>query len=135
LVLEVADRLEKVVGPSGTVTRFGGSQFVIFCEELDDVGQAVEVATQVLEIIDEPFRLGAEEAFIGASVGIAFAPLGLSKPETLISNADVAMYRAKERDQRYEIFDAEMRAWVESQRKIEIALRYGIERDEFELFF
>jgi diguanylate cyclase (GGDEF)-like protein/PAS domain S-box-containing protein len=135
IIVEVARRLEKVARPSGTVTRFGGDQFVVFCEELDDVGDAVDVADRILASVHEPFQIGDEEAFISASVGIAFSPHGLSTADVLISNADVAMHRAKERDQRYEIFDVEMRAWVESRRRIELALRYGIERNEFDLHY
>jgi diguanylate cyclase (GGDEF)-like protein/PAS domain S-box-containing protein len=136
LVVETARRLGEVVGDAGTIARFGGDQFVVFCDELDDVSEAVEYATRILEVIDQPYRVGNEEAFLTASIGIAFAVLGLSTAETMISNADVAMFRAKERGaRRFEIFDAEMRAWIDARRKLEIALRHGIDRGEFELFF
>ena len=80
--------------------------------------------------------IGDEEAFVSADVGIAFATPGLRSAETLVSNADVAYYRAKNRaDQHYEMFDVEMRSWVESRRTLEIALRYGIDRGEFDLHY
>jgi diguanylate cyclase (GGDEF)-like protein len=136
LIVETARRLERVVGDRGTVSRIGGERFVIFLDELDDVSEAVDGARLVLNAIDRPYRVGAEEAFLSASIGVAFAVLGLSSAETLISNADVAMARARDRGSpRFELFDAEMRAHVDSRRKLEIALRYGIERDEFELAF
>ncbi len=136
LIVEAARRLERAVGDRGTVTRFAGERFVVYCDEVDDVSQAVDCARLVLNAIDRPFRVGAEEAFLSASIGIAFAVLGLSSAETLISNADVAMYRAKERGSpRFEVFDAEMRARVDSRRRLEIALRHGIDRDEFELAY
>lgn len=137
LLAGAARRLVETVGPRGTVARFGGDQFVVFSDELDDVGDAVWLASELVEAIELPFRLGDDdEAFISADVGIAFSPYGTGTAETLISNADVAYYQAKDRpDQDYDVFDAEMRSWVESHRKLEIALRYGIDRDEFELHY
>jgi diguanylate cyclase (GGDEF)-like protein len=136
LIVETARRLERVVGDRGTVCRIGGERFVLFWDELDDVSEAVDYARLALNAIDRPYRVAAEEAFLSASIGIAFAVLGLSSAETLISNADVAMERARERGSpRFEVFDAEMRARVDSRRKLEIALRHGIDRDEFELAF
>ncbi|WP_208028998.1 sensor domain-containing protein [Rhabdothermincola sediminis] len=137
LVKVAAQRLVDVVGLRGTVARFGGDQFVVFSDELDDVGDAVWLASKLVEAMKTPFQLGEDdEAFISADVGIAFSPNGAGTAETLVSNADVAYYQAKDRpDQDYDVFDAQMRAWVESHRKLEIALRYGIDRDEFELHY
>ena len=136
LVVETARRLEEVVGDAGIVTRFGSDQFVVLCDDLDDVAEAVEYATKILDVVDQPYRVGHEEAFLTATIGIAFAVLGLSTAETMLSNADVAMFRAKERGtQRYEVFDADMRSWIDARRKLEIALRHGLERGEFELYY
>jgi diguanylate cyclase (GGDEF)-like protein/PAS domain S-box-containing protein len=137
LLRAAAQRLVETVGPRGTVARFGSDQFVVFSDELDDVGDAVWLASELVEAIRAPFELGEDdEAFIAANVGIAFSPYGSGTAETLVSNADVAHFQAKDRpDQDYDVFDAEMRSWVESRRKLEIALRYGIERDEFELHY
>jgi predicted signal transduction protein with EAL and GGDEF domain len=118
------------------VARFSNDQFVVVVEDLDDGGDAVELAIRVIEAINEPFMIGADEAFVNASVGIAFAPNGLGTAESLVGNADVAMGRAKDGSvTRYEVYDLEMRAWVEAQRKTEIALRHGIDRSELELFY
>ncbi len=136
LILQVAARLRATAGESGTIARFSNDQFVAFLEDLDDVGDAVEVATNIIERVNEPFMVGGEEAFVNASIGIAFAPEGMGTAESLVSNADVAAGRAKSGSvTRYEVFDAEMRAWVEAERRTEIALRHGIERDEFELHY
>jgi len=136
LILQTAARLRETTGSGSTLARFSNDQFVVFLEDLDDVGDAVEVATRIIEQINEPFTVVGEEAFVDASIGIAFAPDGMGTAETLVSNADVAMGRAKMSSvTRYEVFDTEMRAWVETRRKTEIALRHGIERDEFVLHY
>ena len=136
LIAQAADRLRAAAGPAITLGRFSNDQFVAIVEDLDDVGTAVDTAITMIEAVSHPFVVAADEAFVNASVGIAFAIEGLGDAETLVSNADVAMGRAKSSSlSRYEVFDADMRAWVEIQRKTEIALRHGIDRHEFELYY
>ena len=136
LIEQAAARLHLAAGPTAMLARFSNDQFVVVLEDLDDVGDAVETALNIIEAVNEPFVVAGDEAFVTASVGIAFAVEGIGRADDLVSNADVAMGRAKSSSvARYEVFDSEMRAWVEGQRKTEIALRHGIERDEFELFY
>ena len=136
LVIEAARRLVKTVGGAGTVTRFGGDHFVVFAEDLDDVGDAVELAVELIAVLEERYVVASEEAFIKTSVGIAFAVQGFGTAESLISNADVAMKRVRlDASASFEVFDTEMRQWVDSRRKLENAMRHGIERGEFELYY
>jgi diguanylate cyclase (GGDEF)-like protein/PAS domain S-box-containing protein len=136
VIIEAAHRLTAMVGAEGTVTRFGGDHFVVFLEDLDDAKGAVDVAGRIIEALDRPYHLGAEEAFISSAVGVSVAPHGVGAAETLISNADVAMNRAKlDNGTGIEVFDVEMREWVDNRRKLEVALRHGIERNEFELYY
>ncbi len=136
LVRMAALRLSEVVEPVGTAARFGSAEFVVVSEELSDVAAAASLAERIATTMQRAFQIGDEEAFISADVGIAVSVAGEGTAEALMSNADVAYYQAKNRsDQSYDVFDAEMRAWVESHRKLEIAVRYGIERDEFELHY
>ncbi len=136
LIEQAAARLRNAAGPMAMLARFSNDQFVVVIEDLEDVGDAVETAIHIIESINEPFLVAADEAFVTASVGIAFALEGVGRADALVSNADVAMGRAKSSSvTRYEVFDSEMRAWVEGQRKTEIALRHGIDRGEFELFY
>jgi diguanylate cyclase (GGDEF)-like protein/PAS domain S-box-containing protein len=136
LIVQAAHRLRATLGPMATLGRFSNDQFVAILEDQADLHDAVDAAVRIIETVNDPFMVAADEAFVNASVGIAYAVEGLSDAETLISNADVAMGRAKVSSvHRYEVFDSEMRAVVEVQRKTEIALRHGIERDEFELYY
>jgi diguanylate cyclase (GGDEF)-like protein/PAS domain S-box-containing protein len=136
LRVAASHRLQGLVRMTDTVTRFGENEFVILAEDLDDMNDAVDLAQRIIEAMDIPFDLTVDEAFIAANVGIAFALDGLGTAESLISDADVAMFRAKEQGgSHFEIFDSEMRAWVNSRRKTENALRHGLERDEFELHY
>jgi diguanylate cyclase (GGDEF)-like protein/PAS domain S-box-containing protein len=136
LRVAAAHRLQGLVRPTDTVTRFGEDEFVILAEDLTDISEAVDLAQRVIEAIDVPFDLTVDEAFINVNVGISFALDGLGTAESLISDADVAMFRAKEKGgSQLEIFDSDMRAWINSRRKTENALRHGLERDEFELHY
>ena len=83
-----------------------------------------------------PFDLTIDEAFITCNVGISFAVDGLGTAESLIADADLAMFRAKEKGgNRFEIFDTDMRAWINERRKTEVALRHALDREEFELHY
>lgn len=136
LRVAAAHRLLGVARPSDTVTRFGENEFVVISEDLDDVSEAVEIAERIIEALSVPFDLTVDEAYVVANVGIAFAVDGLGTAESLISDADVAMYRAREKGGgRYEIFDSDMRAWVNNRRKTENALRHGLDRGEFRLHY
>ena len=135
IVVAATGRLDAVAGEVATVTRWGGDHLVLFAEDLDDVGDLVELATRVIETLEVPYAISGEEAFIKAWVGVAFAPDGSGSAESLISNADVAMHRARSAGTSYEVFDSEMRQWVDARRTLEIAMRHGIERDEFELYY
>ena len=138
VVVEAARRLVDAFAGTGTatVTRFGGANLVMFAEDLDDVGDAVELASQVMALLDRPYAIGSEEAFIATAVGVAFAPVGMGIADTLISNADVAMNRARSSGGAgLEIFDTDMRRWVDQRRKLDVAMRHGLERGEFELYY
>ncbi len=129
-------RLQDVLGRGTTLARLVGGQFVALVDDRATINEVVSVAERAAAAMSEPFHVRTEEVFLSSPVGIAFAASDVVDGETLISNGDVAMRRAKERsDDRIEIFDSEMRSLVESRHKLEVALRYGIDRGEFELHY
>jgi diguanylate cyclase (GGDEF)-like protein/PAS domain S-box-containing protein len=131
LLMEAARRLEACGRSLDTVGRLGGDEFVIVAQDLDGPRGGVRLAMSVVHAFNEPFDLEGTEAFVTASVGVAFRVQPDDSAATLLRDADVAMYRAKEAGGgRYELFDAEMRAWATDRFETETALRHAIERDE-----
>ena len=135
LLLAVAPRLRAAVRPHDSVARVGGDEFVAVCE-LQSRDDAVGVADRVADVLRHPIVLGSSEHFISASVGIAVAGAAHETPESLLRDADAAMYRAKARGRgRYEIFDDAMRAHVLNRMETEQELRTAIYRDQLEVHF
>jgi diguanylate cyclase (GGDEF)-like protein len=131
LLRGVAERLKLAIRPDDTVARFGGDEFVVVCDELSDETEALRVGERVLRSLREPFPVGSEEIFLSGSVGIALAEAD-SSPESLLRDADAAMYRAKLGGRtRCEVFDHTMRQEAASRVATQGALHRALERNEF----
>ena len=134
----LGERLGELIRPGDTVARFGGDEFVVLCEDIGVGTAAVAIAERVIRAVSEPFQIDDSEVFVGTSVGIALADG--SKPgvtgESLIRDADAAMYRAKDKGRgRWELFDNAMRATAMDRLEIETALRRSLERRELRTLF
>jgi diguanylate cyclase (GGDEF)-like protein len=131
----VAPRLDTVLRPGDTVARFGGDEFGILVAEARSIHDITRVAERLATALAAPFVLRGREYFITASVGIAIGGPG-DPAEALIRDADLAMYRAKERGRgRYEIFDQLMRARAVDHLRTESDLRRALTRDELVLHY
>jgi diguanylate cyclase (GGDEF)-like protein len=96
VLMTVADRLRRVLRPSDTLARFGGDEFTVLSEDLADERAATEIADRLARAVGEPVALdNGSDMRLRASIGIALAAGPDDSPETLIREADVAMYRAK----------------------------------------
>jgi diguanylate cyclase (GGDEF)-like protein/PAS domain S-box-containing protein len=137
-VLErVADRFRHRLMPAETLGRFGGDEFMVVCHRIEGEAQAAEAAQRFAEELREPVVLAdGSEHFVTASVGIAFTSDPGVPAESLIRNADVAMYRAKDqgRNQRV-VFQKKRDQPAVEQLTLERALRSAIEGKQFELHF
>jgi diguanylate cyclase (GGDEF)-like protein/PAS domain S-box-containing protein len=131
LLTTLAPRLRDALRPADSVGRLGGDEFVVICEDLEGPHDAIQVAQRVLTAVSQPLVLRDEEHFVSASLGIAVAESADIDAESLIRDADAAMYRAKERGRgRYELFDDSLRQRVLVRLRTESELRRALERDE-----
>jgi len=135
LLRAVAPRLSALVRRGDTVARFGGDEFVVLCESLAEPRDALLLAQRIVAAMEEPFALDGARHVVTATVGIAIAD-SASDPETLLSNADAAMYRAKAAGRsRYEVFDESVRVQVVERLALEARLRHALAADELHLHF
>ncbi len=96
LLIEVSERIQKVVRESDTVARLGGDEFTVMLNSISKNDDVIRVAQLIVETLSEPFFLKGKEANIGASIGIAVFPDDGVEQTTLMNNADSAMYQAKQ---------------------------------------
>jgi diguanylate cyclase (GGDEF)-like protein len=133
LLVSVAKRLAGCLRPADTIARLGGDEFAVLLEELRDPGDAARAAQRLLESLSSSFELREREFFITASIGIA---AGTEEAETLLRDADLAMYRAKSRGKgRYAIFEPGMHTAIVERLDLEVDLKGAIERDELMLLY
>ena len=132
----VANLLDIALPPGDTVARLGGDGFVVCCERLADERHALEVAVALQEGVRAPFRLGGRQLFLTLSIGVAVAwPGARETPESLVQQADVARYRAKERGRgRIEVFAPEG-GEVQDRLVAEERLRRAIEGGELRVHY
>ncbi|HVS68793.1 MAG TPA: EAL domain-containing protein, partial [Mycobacteriales bacterium] len=127
LLIQVANRLQAVTRPGDTLGRFGGDEFVLLCESLEGPTSALGVADRILGAMQAPFRLGGQDVYVTASIGIAFAQPG-DEAGNVLRDADAALYRAKEGGRAgYAVFDDGMRAQVRKKLQIDSRLRQAID--------
>jgi diguanylate cyclase (GGDEF)-like protein len=136
LLCAVADRLREMLRPEDFVARFGGDEFVVFQQNIRSAEDAANLARRIVDRLSERYEIDNHLVEIGASIGIAMtSPAGISA-DTLLKNADMALYRAKA-DGRgtFCFFRDEMAQTVEARRILELDLRKALANEEFELFY
>jgi len=137
LLNEIGQRLLGLVGAGGTVARFGGDEFMVLCEDIGDETAARELAAHVTAAVRLPISLGDQEGevFVTASVGIALSN-GHDTADSLLRDADAAMYRAKEHGRaRLEVFEPRNHDHAVDHLRTGNALHRALERREFEVHF
>ena len=131
-----ASKLKSCIRECDTLARWGGDEFVLLLPGLQDVDTAVAIANRCLAVLKEPFSVEGEDLHVSASIGIAASPDASADAETMLRNADTAMYKAKARGgDCMVVYSAEMSAGARNRLSMENALFQAIERDELRLHY
>jgi diguanylate cyclase (GGDEF)-like protein/PAS domain S-box-containing protein len=136
LLMAISGRLSELMRDSDTVARLGGDEFVILAEEMESEDEARALGERVIEAVNQPVTLDSTEVAVAASVGISIAHDPGVDPETMLREADVAMYRAKTGGAgKPEVFDERMRTELNTNVQIEVQLRNALPQDELALVY
>ena len=136
LLKHVGARMETAVRTNDTVSRFGGDEFVVLCDNLAGVSEAMAVAERVRSSLATPYVDNGATIHPTLSIGIAVCHAGDMAADELLRDADAAMYRAKERGRnRVEVFDEGMRKLLVEQMTLESELRTAIDTEQIAMYF
>lgn len=135
VLISVARRLQSCLRSSEVLARFGGDEFAIMIDRIEDIQIAINLAQKIQNSLTWPFHWNQQEIFLNASIGIVFSTPDYQEPEQLLRDADIAMYGAKGSHKSYQVFDAFMRQNTQKRFQIETDLRLAIENQEFVLYY
>ena len=132
----VADRLRDVSRETDVIARLGGDEFAFLVYPLEDPRNAATVAERVVKSMAAPMQVDGHQIMIGTSIGIAIAPFDGEDAETLLKNADLALYRAKSEGRgTYHFFEKGMDEALQHRRMLENGLKIALSRGEFRLVY
>lgn len=135
LLLSVARRLEMNLRPSDTICRLGGDEFTIVLSEVESTEHAQQIADRLIEEISKPYFIYSQQIFISSSIGIVVLD-SYEEPETIMRNADLAMYQAKHNGKnRAEQFNKKQYDLIHNTLQIETDLRIALKNKEFIFFY
>lgn len=136
LLKQVAERLQSCLRSYDVVARWGGDEFTLLLAELRSPEEISNIAERILQRLAAPFRVQGQELFVTASLGIALAPYDGEDEQTLLCNADAAMYQAKARGRNnYQIYFEEINADARTQLNLETDLRKALDSQELFLCY
>jgi diguanylate cyclase (GGDEF)-like protein len=136
ILQSVAERLTSIVREADTVARVGGDEFTILLPEISQAQDAIDVADRILRELRRPVMVDHRELPATTSMGIAFYPDDAEEADTLLRNADIAMYRAKEQGRdNYQLYTAAMNARIAERFAVENDLRRALDRNEFVVYY
>jgi diguanylate cyclase (GGDEF)-like protein/PAS domain S-box-containing protein len=136
LLVAVGQRLAGCLRPGDIAARLGGDEFTVLLEGISGLGDAEKVAERIIRELGRPFTIEGHLLFVTASIGIASSDVAGGESGDLLRAADIALYRAKNKDKaRYEVFDPTKDAHALERLELENNLRKAIERDELRVLY
>jgi len=136
ILRQVAHRLSACLPDDGTLARLGGDEFVALLPQIDRADKAVHLAHELLDALKASFHANGHELHITSSIGISLYPYDGEDADTLLKNADTALYRAKEQGRNnYQLYTPAMNARAFERLAMENSLRKALERHEFQLYY
>ncbi len=127
LLQQFAHRLKTCLNGEGIIARLGGDEFAILIENIKNREDAIKLAEKIAQKLEKPFNLDEYPFYNQASIGITYCSNGYAKPEEILRDADIAMYRAKKKPEvTYEVFDNTMQSEIVERLNIENGLRQAL---------
>ena len=134
LLAMVSERLKALMSQNELCGRLGGDEFAIVVRDASDLSRVNRVAESVIHALSQPYEVDHHTLYVGASVGAAIGPRDGNTVETLMRNADLALYRSKdEGGGQHFTYEPALHAHAEERRKLEFSLRRALEKNEFVL--
>ena len=136
LIILTGNRLKGSVQPGDTVARLGGDEYSILMEDINNVNQAIELAEKIQSALSKPFSLGDKEVFSSGSMGIAYSNIDYERPEEILRDAELAMYKAKRLGKSKSVlFDKNFRRSPISPIDLDTDLRRALDRNEMSIHY
>ena len=136
LLKQFSERMVKSLREGDTVARLAGDEFVILLEEITDTEDIAPICRKILDSLASPFQIDGKELFVTGSIGVSISPDDGVDATTLIRNADIAMYRAKELGRNnYQFYSEDMSVKAFERLNLETNLRHALKREEFVLYY
>jgi diguanylate cyclase (GGDEF)-like protein len=136
LLARVSERLKEQMGENELCGRLGGDEFAIVMRDASDLEQVNCLAKAVIKVLSQPYEIDHHTLYIGASIGSAIGPRDGSTVETLMRNADLALYRAKDSGgNAHFTYEPALHANAEERRRLEFSLRRALDNNEFTLAY
>lgn len=136
LLVMVANRLKNCIRAGDTVARLGGDEFTIIINDLVKIEDAAMIANKIIDVMKKPLNVSSHDIYISPSIGISLYPIDGLTAESLLKNADNAMYRAKGNGRNcFSLYTSDMSAALQSKLNLETKLRHATDKQEFVLHY
>ncbi|MGA9045666.1 EAL domain-containing protein [Sulfuricurvum sp.] len=136
VLITIAKRLSDHLRDIDTIARLGGDEFTLIIEDVDDIQKVNQIAGKLVSVLQEPIFIDEHQLYVTSSIGISIYPLDGESAQNLLSNADAAMYKAKEEGRNsYQYYTQELTLRAFERVAMETSLRHALENNEFLLYY